>query len=517
MGNYIGIDFGMQNLKVCYFDGRKNNPVDLEGNQSSTSKIAKNAVYYTENEEGLLNRFFFGSQKAEEARKDNNPDYVRYIKRELQKENYVRSVCNGKYSFTALEIATDIFKQIHFKMAESRYDMTAPVILTVPVVFSETQKWMLKSCAEKAGFHVQEIITEPFAALFAEDFFAECEELFDECEEDDDDRCVLLFDFGASTLDICLLKLQNENGRRTIETLSSTGLSYGGKDITDAIAEFLIEKCEEVIKAELQFGRLTKESTFPTFFEIAEEMKKALYEEEDILETDRNIFGEKFTLKRTNVDQLLKKTGIWNQISSAIADMFEATDEFDTDDYEIVKKVIMTGGTSKIQYFRDQLDDLFEDAELIGDPEEENTVYCSVSSGAVNFAKETEIHIRNTSPMMVGIAIKNGFEKALNRNSFYNLPGKRKDLSIEWLKANNWKIKVYQTLCELREHTKLDDENILYCGFIQLNPKLYQSCSTGVVIQLKYTPYGIVADTAYAEEITNHIEENVPLSIEVSL
>ena len=55
MSNYIGIDFGMQNLKVCYYDERKNENirVDLEGNQLSTSKISRNAVYYKENEEFL--------------------------------------------------------------------------------------------------------------------------------------------------------------------------------------------------------------------------------------------------------------------------------------------------------------------------------------------------------------------------------------------------------------------------------------------------------------------------------
>ena len=106
MANYIGIDFGMQNLKVCYFDGRKNIRVDLEGNQENSSKTSRNAVYYCEDEEDatILKKYFFGAKQAEEARKYGDSDYVRYIKRELQREHYSRSVCSERSTFSDREI-----------------------------------------------------------------------------------------------------------------------------------------------------------------------------------------------------------------------------------------------------------------------------------------------------------------------------------------------------------------------------------------------------------------------------
>ncbi len=511
MNNYIGIDFGMQNLKVCYFDGKRNTRVDLEGNQSSSSKVSKNAVFYCENEEQILNRFFFGASQAEEARKFSDPDYIRYIKRELQKEHYTRQVCGGKYEFTALQIITDIFRQIYFKMSESRYDLSAPAILTVPVVFSEAQKEMLKFCAEQSGFRVHEIITEPFAALFSDEIFETCTEDIDE----DDEEYIIIFDFGASTLDICLICLKNECEHLTVETISSAGLSYGGKDITDAISLWLMDKLSDFVQEQMEAGRLDEESAKATLFEYAEEMKNELYEEEDIPETKpRSFYGSKFVLKRTNVDKILDESGIWNKISETIEDMFDCTDEFDADDYSIVTKVVMTGGTSKIQYFRDKMEEMFSNAELVGDLEEEDTIYCSVSSGAVNYARQDDIIIKNSSPMNIGISVGSGFEKVLNRNSFYNVYGKRKQISIEWLNSNDWKINVYQTLDAVREHTKLDNENILYSGCIRLDRNLYEE-DEDIVIQLKQTHCGIAATTASADEITNIIEENIPLKSEV--
>ena len=509
MSNYIGIDFGMQNLKVCYYDGRKNIRVDLEGNQSSSSKVSKNVVYYAENEEMVLHKFFFGSQQAEEARKYGDEDYIRYIKRELQKENFSRSVCGGKYVLTAMHIITDIFRQIHLKMSESRYDVDAETILTVPVIFSEAQKAMLKVCAENAGFRIREIITEPFAALFSE-------EIFDNCIDDIDDKeYVLMFDFGASTLDICLFGIENEDDKLSVEVISSTGLSYGGKDITDAVTAFLMEKYSDIVEGEIQAGRLDEESKKATFFDYAEEMKNELYEEEDVPESERKLYGSKLVLKRTNVDKILDSSKIWDKIAVAISDMFDSTDEFSSEDYAIVNKVVMTGGTSKIQYFRDKVEELFGNAELVGDLEEEDTIYCSVSSGAVNYARQTDISVTNSSPMNIGIEIGNGFEKALNRNSFYNISGKRKQIKRKWLEANGWKFKVYQTLETVREHTDVNDENILYSGIIELNRDLYTDNEEDIIIQLRLTTSGIVAVAASVQEVKNIVEDNILLSSEV--
>ena len=508
---YIGIDFGMQNLKVCYFDGRKNNLVDLEGDQTNAGKVHKNAVYYAENEQLVLNRFFFGAQQAEEARKYGDADYVRYIKREIQKEKYLRPLCGGKYVFSAARIITDIFGQIYYKMNEYRYEMDAPVVLTVPVIFSEAQKAVLKFCAEKAGFKVKEIITEPFAALFSDDIFDECAADIDDGEEE----FTLMFDFGASTLDICLLKLKNANEALSVETVSSTGLSYGGKDITDKIAEYLMQKAANIIQEQMEAGRLDEVSAPVQFFEFAESMKNELYEEEDIPEITINVYGSKLTLKRTNVDNILDESGIWEKIAESVAKMFDATDEFDSDDYDIVKKVVMTGGTSKIQYFRDKMEKMFADAELIGDPEEDTVTYCSVSSGAVNYARKEDILIKNSEPMSVGIDVGKGFEKALNRNSFYNVPGKRKQIDRSTLEKNGWKIKVYQTLEDIREHSDTDNDGILYAGSIRLNKQLYNDTENDIYIRLMYTDCGIAAETEDAEEMENKIEQNIPLTTEV--
>ncbi len=508
MSNFISIDFGMQNLKVCYYDGRKCHRVDLEGNQQSESKASKNAVYYTDDESGSLLRYFFGAEEAETARKYLSPDYVCYIKRELQKEHYSRSVCNGRYCFSALKITTDIFKQIFTKMTEARYDISAPTILTVPVIFSEIQKAMLRCCAEKAGFCVQEIISEPFAALFSEQFFDECIEKIDGSEY------VLILDLGASTFDFCLLNVQHESDLIEVKALSSAGISYGGKDITDALTAYLMNKYEDLSLSIISAGRLDEDTLQPAYFELTEDLKSSLYEEKDTAEFSRSFYGSKVNLKTANVDAILDDSKIWSKIEYIILNMIEETDEIDAED---ISKVIMTGGTSKIQYFRDRVEALFNEAKLICDPENPDSIFCAVSSGAINYAVQESATVSNSLPMSFGIDVGNGFESVLNRNSFFNVPGKRKQLSRSCLEKNNWRIRVYQTMssvASVREHSDVKQEGFLYAGYIQLDPNKY-SQDGDICLLFKYTKYGLVASTTYIQDLKQYIDDGVLLSTEV--
>ena len=502
MEKCIGIDFGMQNLKVCYSDGRKNYKVDLEGKQQSDLKLSPNVVYYYEDEEGNFSKAFFASQKAEDARRAGSPDYVRYIKRTLQQEKWSRTVCGGKYSFSTEDIITDIFRQIAFKMEEYRYDMTAPTILIVPVVFSEIQKARLRYCAEQAGFSVHEVITEPFSAIFSDDIRDECLDV----DDDDDEKYVLVFDFGASTLDLCLFGVSEDS----VRSLASAGMNFGGKDISDMIVFDLKEKLSETVSELIESGRFDDDMSEFELFELAERMKNSLYEEAETPETDDMFFGEKIVLKQVNMDKMLEKSGVWEKIENLIQEMLESVDEgVESDD---IKQVVMVGGSSRIEWFREKTENYFDNAELVGDPEEDDFIYNSVALGAINYVNE-DMEIQNSLPMSIGVDLGKGFEVVLNRNTFYSAKGKRKQISLEYLERNNYRIKIYQTLNNTR-HAEITDEGILYAGFFELDGSLYDAES--IYVRLSQTKDGLIMETMQMQDNDyNVIESCLELRTEV--
>lgn len=502
MKKCIGIDFGMQNLKACYFDGMKKQKVDLEGIQSSAEKLAPNVIYYYENEDGVLSKSFFSSQKANDARKVADPDYIAYIKRTLQVESWKKNICGGKYFVTTEDVITDIFKQIFFKMNEYRCDMSSPTILTVPVVFSEIQKARLRKCAEKAGFHVQEIITEPFSAIFSD-------EISDECLDcDDEEKFVVVIDFGASTLDICLVGISEDS----IRSLASTGINFGGKDMSDIISNnYLKPKLANTIKEALDCGRFDDDSINFELFELAERLKIELYDELDTPETGKErFFGEDVILKRVNVEKLLEESGIWKKIKTLLDEMLDSIDE--GIDAEDVSQLIMIGGTSKIDWFSEKFEDYFSDAELIGDSEENDFIYHSVAFGAVNYLNQS-LDVQNSMPMAIGVDFGRGFEIVLNRNTFYSTKGKTKEVPLDFLNRNSWKVKIYQTL-KNKHRCKVTDDGILYAGYFQLKKDLYAKDT--IYIRLSQNQKGLFMETMQMKDSAYEtIESNISLCTEV--
>ena len=119
--------------------------------------------------------------------------------------------------------------------------------------------------------------------------------------------------------------------------------------------------------------------------------------------------------------------------------------------------------------------------------------------------------------MCVGISCGNGFQKALNQNSFYYLRGKRNAVSRSWLEANDWKIKVYQTLRPVRERTNVEHEDIYYSGYFQLQKELYPTDEDIIYLSVYCTPLGISAETASGDDLKNYIESELNLTMEVSL
>ncbi|MDE6664693.1 MAG: Hsp70 family protein [Ruminococcus sp.] len=481
MERCIGIDFGMQNLKVCYSDGRKNYKVDLEGKQQSDLKLSPNVVYYYENEDGDLSKAFFASQIAESARYSSDPDYIRYIKRTLQQEKWSTTVCGGKYTFSTEDVITDIFRQIAFKMEEYRYDMTAPTILTVPVVFSEMQKARLRYCAEQAGFSVQEVLTEPFAAIFSDEIRDECIDV----DDDEEEKYVLVFDFGASTLDLCLLGISED----TVRSLASSGINFGGKDISDMIVQDLKPKLDGTISEIIESGRMDNDAVGFELFKFAESLKNRLYEESETPEVEDMFFGEKIVLKQVNINKMLEKCGIWEKIEALTEEMLESVDEgVEADD---ITQIVMVGGSSRIEWLREKTEDYFENAELVGDPEEDDFIYNSVALGAVNYVNE-DMEVQNSLPMSIGVDLGKGFEIALNRNTFYSAKGKRKQISTDYLEKSDWKIKIYQTLNNT-QRAGITDDGVLYAGFFELNSVLYNGES--LYIRLSQTKDGLIMET----------------------
>ncbi len=487
--NVLGIDFGMENIKVAYYNGKTTQIVNIDSNQ--TEELTPNVVYYEEDEEtGELKKYFGNNQKTLSGKKMGSENYIRHIKQKLYSDTKNKiELCNGKYKLDTEEIITDIFKNIYDNTIKEIREI-GEIVLTVPVIFSEKQKNCLKRCAENAGFNVSEIITEPFAALFS----SEIDVQNIEC---DDETYIVIFDFGGSTLDICLAQLENQNNEKNLILKASAGLKFGGNDISEIILNNIVKpELEKHTEEFLQRCGNSQTVLDFRFKELADELKIDLFNDEDNVEGEANLFGENVEITKEKMETLLDKCGIKQKIIELLDNIFE-------DDYEGVEKedisyVFTIGGTSKIPYFRKLLETYF-DKEPEGDIEEDEYIYNSVALGAAAyFAEKDNINISMTLPISVGIDRGRGFETVLDKNTFFSAEGPIKKYTIQELEKNNWKINVYQSLSGKRGES-VNSEDVVYTGKFILNKRTYDK-GRDVYLRVSQNINGIKAEMLQPDE-----------------
>ena len=88
-----------------------------------------------------------------------------------------------------------------------------------------------------AGFRVLRLITEPTAAALASKIH--------ENREDDEEKVVLVFDFGGGTFDVTIGLIEDYN---LVVQATAGDMRLGGRDLDNCI----FDKCIEQIQSELR-------------------------------------------------------------------------------------------------------------------------------------------------------------------------------------------------------------------------------------------------------------------------
>ena len=244
MSKIIGIDLGTTNSCVSVMEG--NEPVvipNAEGKRTTPSIVAfveggerkigdpakRQAVTNPTKTVYSIKRFM--GNKFSDATKE-----VKRVPYQVVKgDNDTPRVDIDGRLYTPQEISAMVLQKMK-KTAEDYLgsDVTEAVI-TVPAYFNDAQRQATKEAGEIAGLQVKRIINEPTAAALAYGL-----------DKSNDDKKIVVFDFGGGTHDVSILEL----GDGVFEVLATDGDTHlGGDDVDEKIINWLAEefKSEENI------------------------------------------------------------------------------------------------------------------------------------------------------------------------------------------------------------------------------------------------------------------------------
>lgn len=456
---YIGIDFGACNIKAVQVNSSGREHVIFLKKKQDGKPFVPNVILYEKGKKDVESKV---GEKAKKSLDLNNK--VAQIKPKISQKDWKKYIENLGRDVTAEDVLKDIFawlwQTIHEKFSKNEdFDVT----ITAPVSFSEVQKNLIKQAAISVGIPVTGVVTEPFGAMFSlEDFF------------DKEEQTVLIFDFGGSTLDVSLFKIESADDNLEITELAAAGLKFGGIDIDSEIFDNIISvKYADEVKTILDSG-VSKEEIFDGIEIIKETIFAEDEEESDYLFSDKSGGGNyTFALTRDEIISLLEKINIKEKIIAMLDELF---DDADIDKSEVTA-VKPFGGTSSIDYFLQMLDDYFGKDIIDRKNFEKDEIYMGVAKGAAKYRymtdKESEnVTIHNVVPYSIGLCANQMFSRYIKRNELSGFTTPLKPILISELEKNNWRVAVYQSFSNEFELPQ-DSEDVIFIGDVQLDKNLY--------------------------------------------
>jgi molecular chaperone DnaK len=206
----VGIDFGTTNTLCAWMDGEV--PVIVPNDRGERATPSILAVTNS-------GRILIGSSARNQAMADPG-SALHGVKRILGKATSVEYAGRTQQPE---DVAAAILEKVrHDAELYLGFDVDRAVI-TVPARFGDQQRRAVREAADRAGIKVERIMNEPSAAALARAWIS---------VKDDEERLVLVYDFGGGTFDATVLRAQ---GGSCVVLSSEGDDALGGMDIDAAM------------------------------------------------------------------------------------------------------------------------------------------------------------------------------------------------------------------------------------------------------------------------------------------
>ena len=417
MAKIIGIDLGTTNSCVAVIDGGVAKIIEnSEGNRTTPSIIAypkdsdeilvgqpakRQAVTNPENTLYAIKRLI--GRRFEEDAVQKDIDLVPYkIIKAKNGDAWVE--VKGK-KMAAPEISARVIQKMKQTAEDYLGTEVTEAVITVPAYFNDSQRQATKDAGKIAGLDVKRIINEPTAAALAYGV-----------DKTTGDKKVAVYDLGGGTFDVSIIEMEDIDGEKHFEVLSTNGDTFlGGEDFDQRIINHLVEE----FKKEQGFD-LTKDAmALQRLKEAAEKAKIELSSSEQTEVSLPYITADASGPKHLNIKITRAK------LESLVADLLKRSiDPCKTALKDAglssgdVDEVILVGGQTRMPKVQKMVQDFFgKEPKKDLNPDEAVAMGAAIQAGVLG-GDVKDVLLLDVTPLSLGIETMGGvLTKLIEKNT----------------------------------------------------------------------------------------------------
>jgi molecular chaperone DnaK len=305
----------------------------------------------------------------------------------------------------APEISAKVIEKMKKTAEEYLGETVTEAVITVPAYFNDSQRQATKDAGKIAGLEVKRIINEPTAAALAYGV-----------DKLTGDKTVAVYDLGGGTFDVSIIEMEDIDGEKHFEVLSTNGDTFlGGEDFDQRIISYLVEEFKKDQGVDLTNDPMALQRLKEAAEKAKIELSSSEQTEVNLPYVTADASGPKhLNIKLTRakleslVDDLLKRT--IEPCKIALKDAKLSSGDID--------EVILVGGQTRMPKVGQMVQDFFgKEPKRDVNPDEAVAMGAAIQAGVLG-GEVKDVLLLDVTPLSLGIETMGGvMTKLIEKNT----------------------------------------------------------------------------------------------------